>query len=185
MGRGPVLTHGKGDNSLFHKLRSNFKELIPCLGSFHAPFFKIFRNKVKNVGAMNVYRNRPDSLFGAEQAEEILWEGVKPVFFFEKPGQIFHTVSHNPSADELLAGVDLEGIGRIAAEHSRLENCLGVYSGSSCNGGIDHSYIRILGLIERDQSLQSRAFVPGPPGENLQLALDSGTGCRTKSQNQY
>src|SRR5690606_10891349 len=46
-----------------------------------------------------------------------------------------------------------------------------------CDRSVDYGDFRILGFVERNQSFQSRTFIAGPPGKDLQLSLGSSSCC--------
>jgi hypothetical protein len=71
--------------------------------------------------------------------------------------------------DELVAGVDLEGVGRIAAQHAGAQHGARHDAGAAGHGGVVDGHAGVAGLEDLDQGFEGGSFVARPPGEDLDL----------------
>src|SRR5439155_8923886 len=94
-------------------------------------------------------------------------------------GDRLHLVRLDPGADELLPGVDLEAVRRLATLHARREHGLGVAARATGHRGVDDLHAWIFLLVDLEHLGEAvRLTAGGPPAEDLERARPAGRGAR-------
>jgi len=178
VGGGPdaVVAHGQGGDARALEGVGDLEELVKGGGWFQAVVGKGCLVVPQDVGAVDVDRHAPDLAIVGQDVDDAGRVDVEPVVLLEDKGHGLHLVGDDPGVDELVAGVDLKGVGRVVGLHAGGEDGLGVGAGAAGHGGVDDLDVGILLGEHLVHGVQAVGLAAGrPPRKDLQVA---GSCCR-------
>ncbi len=116
----------------------------------------------QHVGAVDVGRDAPVVILVFEQCQQVGREGfLQPFGGVDVVNRL--QVCLGAVGLDLQAGVELEGVGRVATQQAGLVHGLEVGARAAGHGGVHDLNVRVLPLIDAEHTGQALGFAAGRP----------------------